>query len=137
MNKQRTFRAKIRRLARKLGVRPVPRQDDVLVTLQIGRRLINEGWCKYAWKRQVNDRFQYDVTAAIQRSVKYAAAKNEARAFWAAYYALINQLPDGYSCLTQFNDNPKTTHQDVLDLYDRAIKAQGELKAAIEKGPIR
>lgn len=31
-------------------------------------------------------------------------------------------LPEGYSEVHEFNDDPKTTHSDVLALFDRAIK---------------
>lgn len=40
----------------------------------------------------------------------------------AATKALYGQVPETFSCVEHYNDHSDTTHQDILDLYDRAIK---------------
>jgi hypothetical protein len=37
--------------------------------------------------------------------------------------ALAAQLPDRFAYVSDFNDDPATTHNDVLQLFDRAIEA--------------
>lgn len=43
-----------------------------------------------------------------------------------AYEALVSALPDGECFVARFNDEPATTHADIMDLFDRAIAAQSE-----------
>lgn len=41
-----------------------------------------------------------------------------------AYEAMCLVLPDGIDILSTFNDDPDTTHADIMALFDRAIAAQ-------------
>jgi len=45
-----------------------------------------------------------------------------------AYQALVGALPPGCREVSLFNDRPETTHDDVLELFDRAI-ASAEKRA--------
>jgi hypothetical protein len=45
----------------------------------------------------------------------------------AAQAALICALPSGWFSVPKYNDDPNTTHPDILALYDRAIASlEGE-----------
>ena len=37
---------------------------------------------------------------------------------------LVAHLPSQFKAIDLFNDHPRTTHQDVLDLLDRAIEVE-------------
>ena len=38
--------------------------------------------------------------------------------------ALVSALPDGWTFVAAFNDDPNTTNTDILALFDRAIAAE-------------
>ena len=41
--------------------------------------------------------------------------------------ALSARMPDGYSCLVGFNEDPATTDEDVYNLIDKALAEAGGL----------
>ena len=43
-------------------------------------------------------------------------------AYFKLRQALLSRLPAGIQALGEFNDNPMTTHRDVLSLLDRVIR---------------
>lgn len=51
----------------------------------------------------------------------------------AAMRYLTAEIPNGFYGVSSFNDDPATTHADVLELYDRAITlAETEEESAPE-----
>lgn len=40
--------------------------------------------------------------------------------------SLKDALPDDFTMVHTFNDDSSTAHKDILDLFDRAIAAQGD-----------
>ena len=86
----------MKRLARKLGVKPTNDPDGVIAVLEIGKRFVKEGQDPYE--------------AILSASNDYAAPKDSARAFWAAYHALSTHNWD----------------------FEEAVKAQGKMKQAMK-----
>jgi hypothetical protein len=41
--------------------------------------------------------------------------------------AVVAKLPAGYGSIAEFNDAPSTTHQDVLNLFDKTLADLGGL----------
>lgn len=100
----------LRRLARKLGVKRTDDPDGVIATLQVARRL-------------VKDHGYLPVEAVGRASAEFAAPVDDARAFWAAHYALtMAGLRKGLGVV-------ELNHAEIdalLPIFDDAIKAQGE-----------
>lgn len=47
----------------------------------------------------------------------------------AQYEALMKQIPEGFFDVAAFNDDPATTKQDVLNLFDKALAELGGMAA--------
>lgn len=78
--------------------------------------LIKAGWCKGVSHQVRVTGHQYCLVGALCQASegKGIAVDRVARtAAWA-------ELKGGWETLPQFNDDPETTKQDVLDLLDRA-----------------
>lgn len=102
------------RLARKLGVKRSA-NEATLATLQAAKRLVkDEG---------------YSPTEALNLAAdKFSAAKDPAKAFWAAHYALSMA---GY---TQWLTMPQIEEAEIdvlLPIFDAAIKSQGTMNASV------
>lgn len=109
---------RIQRLKRELGVKATNDPDGVMASLQIARRLINDG-----------DTAVYSV---MDDATRLAAPKDHAIAWWAAHHALISALPTGVKTLGQFS--VQSSSEELVALFDTAIKNQGTMNAAIRKG---
>src|SRR6266576_6120822 len=101
---------------------------DLLVT---GRAMLaNEyNWCKGVGTRPGPDGGrQYCARGAISEQLSTHDAKpmskEHIRLHAATIDALEDELPDYYANVQDFNDNRRTTHVDILALYDRAIAKQ-------------
>jgi len=109
---------RIQRLKRKLGVKATSDPDGVLASLQIARRLVNEG-----------DTAVYSV---MDDATRLAAPKDHAIAWWAAHHALTSALPADAKSLGDFTI--RASHEELVALFDTAIKNQGKMNAAMLKG---
>ena len=91
-------------------------ESQVVKDLRAAKALIDtpEKWCKGAIKRGDS----YCALGAILYGVKH---KNRERAETALRGALDRKW--GW-LVAPFNNDPETTHTDVLDLFDRAIAAE-------------
>ena len=65
---------------------------------------------------------------SVARAMELSPGKVEASTFEGKALALA--LPEGWErdtvAIVEFNDDPTTTHADVMAMFDRAIAAQGD-----------
>ena len=96
-------------------MKPQPElKPSLATTLRLTRAIISnpENWCKNA-NQKGN---AYCVVGALSLF----------SAEWAPLIALCQATPDGYDVVC-YNDHPKTTHADIMAVFDRAIaKAEGQ-----------
>jgi hypothetical protein len=99
---------------------------SVAQVLTEARKLIAQGWTQGKNKRVVNGVECYCLSAAIrQASPDY---KPRELAFSALFYALGDDdlYLSSSSNLTEWNDAPDRTQEDVLALIDRAIAKEAK-----------
>lgn len=85
-----------------------------LELLQGARALLEKGWIKH--------RFEYGKNYCIVGALNIVDKGMQSRYFIEAIKLLEDQIPRGRSCqVMAFNDEDRTTHQEVLSLMDRAI----------------
>lgn len=113
--------------------------DTLLRDLITGRERIArpEQWCKGSLGRTVDG---VEVSATDRRAVAFCLMgaymtpelgthlhsiinSPERERLLRAYGALSEHVP-GHRCVPDFNNDPATTHADVLAVYDRAIAAR-------------
>lgn len=90
--------------------------DDVLRVLKAARKLIElpEDWCKSAYGFYSSPSC---INGALARAAHYVD--------WCDVRDLLAaHLPKGQKYTHAFNDDPRTTHADVLALFDRAISSR-------------
>ena len=103
----------------------------VLETLKVARKRIakEEHWTKGAFARNKEGSRVFPksrsaccwcILGAIRKEIKY----NETE--MPAIEVLQEHLPSPYLYVGIFHDHDKTTHKDIIDLLDRAIKAEEE-----------
>lgn len=103
-------------------VLPAVETDATLRTLIAGRALLSDGrrWAKGDYC--VGDTFC--VVGALGIRTDRRASRTDAQR--EAIFYLGAHVPKGHFRIADFNDNPTTTHADVLALFDRAIAARRE-----------
>lgn len=106
----------------------------VTTHLKAARKLIDtpDKWCKNTMSKKtmkwlVIPHYAYCLSGAIERT---------AESYSSSYYGAVNIVLDAIRekdptyetwCVpAYFNDNESTTHQDVLDVLDRAIELSKE-----------
>src|SRR4051812_48872706 len=93
--------------------------------LERARALIERHWSKGAYYREEDDSYCAlgALNVVISRSKdKYNAASSSSTYALRVQQYLEDSLPlHSYRSVVVFNDGPKTTKEDVLALYDRAI----------------
>lgn len=103
--------------------------------LQAARTLVEKGWAQHAEARTADSRRcrvdwptakLFDATGAIRRALLMTSRSH---LFYDVIEALNLALPLGQSLLA-YNDDPRTTKDDVLRLFDRAIAIQENENAA-------
>lgn len=114
------MRNQIQKLRIELGVKPTDDPDGVLALIQIARRLLAEEGSTF-------------VYSALNDAAEMAYPKDAGRAWWAAHHALISAMPDGYKTLGDYVHGGSASHEDVLALFDAAIKNQGTMNIATAK----
>lgn len=90
----------------------------VIDDLRAARNIIEQGWCK---GRNTDGNGSYCILGAVG-----VATKNESFAtsrYYDAVCELRLQMPE--VGLPDFNDDPSTTKEDVLGLFDKAIAELG------------
>lgn len=100
-----TFSARLRRLSKQTGAKPIADTEGVIAVLQVARRLVKDAGME-------------PVEALREAADNFASPKDPVRAFWAAYFAWSNGS----------GDTP-------LDVFDDAIRSQGLVNQAVRKGP--
>ena len=130
------FSDKVRRLARKLHVRPTDDPDSVTAVLQIGKRLISEGWTQGVNRAQEPEtgKVSYCSLGALDAAVPMAAPKDAVRTWWAAHRALTGALPSGFRDIAAHNDDINTQREDVAAVWHTAGINQGALNVFVAKG---
>jgi hypothetical protein len=105
---------------------------EVVEKLQEARALIERGWCKFASAKtahgnHVDPTSEYAVSwCAYGAITRVEPDSNE------AFVALLMRLElpaewDDENAIGDYNDDVRTTKEDILALFDRAIaKARGE-----------
>lgn len=87
-----------------------------------------EKWCKGSDWRGANiytSTASYAPPAAIrlQMCARSAAQTIDCKRHSGVHVALIAALPDGWRSVAEFNDERRTTHADIMALFQRAIDA--------------
>ena len=107
--------------------------QDILETLCKARDLISDpsAWIKGNHKQKsAQGHTRYCAAGAIWEATGDAL---DGMNCWhvPAYNVLDNMIYDHYrTSVTMYNDHHRTTHQDILDMFDEAIK-QAESKAGV------
>jgi hypothetical protein len=98
------------------------------------RELLSNGWCRGHWKIEQ----QYCLEGALgvaancdPQALAPCPKGDVTRELLSAAELVIGHLPaefrDGIYQLFRYNDSTKTTHQDVLNVLDKALADLGEL----------
>lgn len=101
-------------------------QPKPKIILQRARALLAEHWNKGAWYDEEGQ--TYCALGAVQAAGSYSkdpiiAAHSQTAGSEKAIQYLMKAIPMKYGgSIIGFNDNPSTTHEDVLSAYDRAIE---------------
>lgn len=105
--------------------------EDTLTVLKMGRQLIEdpENWTKGTLAR---DRYGSNVGTTDTKATQWCAVGalqahrlDYPEAISPAHSMLMSALPKSRrrsSYIQGFNDNPQTTHRQVMNMFDRAIK---------------
>ena len=100
--------------------------------LSDARKLIEkpENWTKGAHARDAaGESVDYDSLAALSFCASGALEKvhkDYGSVIWTkAYSALLKSIPNEYLDVADYNDDPETTHEDILRLFDIAINRSG------------
>lgn len=109
--------SKLRKLARKLGVKKTDDPEGVMAVLQVGRRLVqDEGYAP--------------SEALLRAANQYAAPIDSGRAFWAAHYALTMA---GYSEWMAMDAIEQAEIDVLVPIFDAAIRAQGQMNLKVKR----
>ena len=99
---------------------------SVAATLAEARKLIAQGWTQGKYKRVVNGVECWCISGAIDKAAP--DYKSNGLAFAALFHAL--RAYDFYlsasTNITEWNDTPGRTQEDVLALIDRAIAKEAK-----------
>jgi hypothetical protein len=107
-----------------LSLKGVKMQEVVDVLVRARALIADEKyWCRGNYTQLVDDEsvFAYCAVGAEMNATRGLMGWPDESP---SLVALINALPAGYTRVSVFNDDPKTTHADVLSLYDRAIEME-------------
>lgn len=110
----------LQKLRRELGAKPTDDPEGVLAVLQVARRLLAEDGTRF-------------VYSALNDAIPMAYPKDAGIAWWAAHHALCCALPDGHKTLGGYVHDGNASHEEVLALFDTAIKNQGTMNIAKSK----
>ena len=116
-----SLKQKFSRLERKFGAKKTDDPEGVMAVLLVGKRLIGER----------NDKSVY---VALDEALDLSAPKDRARAWWAAHRALRHALPAGFTTIGEYAMVDSTTTEDCVELFTRAILAQGSVNQIVAKG---
>lgn len=101
-------------------------KKKVSAKLKKARALVNKGWCKGKLQTQTDTGYSYCAIGALLEVTKtdkdldtfYVSAKK----YLGKAFNLIDHPYFTGHTIEGYNDHPKTTKRDILDLYDVAIK---------------
>lgn len=93
---------------------------SVKEALQKGRARVEAGWCKFDYQGPNNTFCALGAIGSSDISDALPTVKG----------ALHEALPCGHRLISSFNDDPETTKDDVLALFDRAIARCEETNAS-------
>jgi hypothetical protein len=82
-------------------------------------------WCKdegYVWR---GFNLPFAAKPSVQIDIKHCAlfALNAVHASRSTHRAALMQVPRAFGSVNEFNDDPRTTHADIMAMFDRAIEA--------------
>lgn len=104
-------------------------KKKVSAQLKKARALVNKGWCKGRLETIRDGKCSYCAVGGLVKVCSenvYGLAMNEF--YWPGHNYLISALKQidpphyGGSLVESYNDHPKTTKKDILDLYSVAIQ---------------
>lgn len=147
VNKQQGQAHKVAKAQRTLGAKATDSPDDVLAVLQTARRLLAEGGelVKDGWQEKRSKKStRYSAMGALRAAVDLAHPKDRSHAIWSAQYALQSAMekdPSGVNgiahlpkpVITRWESHPDTTIEDVIRVYDTAIRNQGKVNVIVSK----
>ena len=98
------------------------------------RVLVEQGWTQKVCARNANgdrvatndpDACMFCATGAVSAAIMKSAKNQDAKAD-EAFFGAVNLLDNitlkcDSGCAENFNDHPKTTKEDILELFDKAI----------------
>lgn len=91
------------------------------------RGVVSNGWCQGAY---YDGNGSYCSIGALSKALQSSPQVLEGERYREAYMYLNNHLPalgfDNGQDVVDFNDDPATTQQDVLNLFDKAIASAEE-----------
>jgi hypothetical protein len=98
---------------------------EVAEDLRAAKALINT---PAKWRKDAGDGHTCWCASTACKTIAVRSAKN---ASWTSRWsrmgdALVRQFPEGFPAesIPDFNDNPATTHADIMRLFDDAIAAE-------------
>jgi hypothetical protein len=112
----------LNQLQRKLGVKRTDDPDAVVATLLVAKRLVSEG---------------FPVYESLAQACKMAAAKDDARVWWASHRAINSRLCEGMYNIFDLDralSLGEVTSNEVLELIQSAVDAQLKMNAAAAQG---
>lgn len=95
--------------------------DGIMAVLQITRRLLGESG-------------DTAVYTAMDEAVELAAPKDSTRAWWGAHREIVAAMPPGYTTIGEFIAHKHTSHDEVLQVLDKACQELGRRNAEAKKG---
>lgn len=95
--------------------------DGTMAVLQIAKRL-------------VTDREESNLYAALDEALDMAAPKDAARAWWSAHRVIRRSLPDRFDNILDFSCDSTVTVEEILEVLEAAILAQGTANIRQAKG---
>lgn len=89
-------------------------------------------WCK---KTEAKDSSGHPVSVYSEKAVRWCALGAIKRVYpefslfkegWAAIQLMTKYIPDNYPTITEYNDYPSRTHEQIMKWFDKAISAARE-----------
>lgn len=114
-----SMKKKIRVLERRIRAKKTDDPEGTLATLQSAKRLLAEG-------------AGIGVYTALDAALEMSVPKDRSRTWWSAHHALNAALPNQVE-QTMSEFLAAAQPEEIEALFDRAIKAQGELNLAVLK----
>ena len=102
------------------------RKRDIKKVLRSARKLIRIGWIKHIGEKEINGVMCYcsigSISAASLIVAGTPSAASELYTETLPYFRIAG-FDSKTACIADWNDDPTTTHQDVLDKFTAVINS--------------